>query len=368
VGCPETWPSNAEFIREFNRRSAELRIPISGSLDLTYCCNLRCIHCYLGETSLRQRSPRHEMNTRQILSVIDEIADAGCLFLLLTGGEPLLREDFPEVYRHAKQRGLVTTVFTNGTLMSDRVLDLFEDFPPRMLEISLYGATAPTYEAITGVPGSYEKCLTGVRRLLERNITVRLKTILMTINRDEFFDIENVAKRFGVAFRFDAALFPCLDGNISPLNLRVSPQEAVEKEFSDQDRAEKWRRYAEKSRGPLPNEDLYNCGAGRTGFHIDPYGNLQPCLMANDIAYDLSKGSFLTGWDDVVGRVREKKAGAASACNRCEKRPLCGFCPPFAKLENGAEDRCSEYLCSLGHHRFMQLKDSNGRGVQNAGS
>ena len=363
--CTDPWASDADFIREFNRKSADLRIPISGSLDLTHCCNLRCIHCYLGQTSYRQRHGHHEMNTRQILSVIDEITEAGCLFLVMTGGEPLLREDFPDIYSHAKKNGLIVTIFTNGTLMTDRVLDLFEDLPPRVVEISLYGATASTYEKITGIPGSYEKCLNAVRRLLDRKIAVGLKTILMTVNRHEFFDIENMARNFGVKFRFDAGIFPRLEGDPSPVKLRVSPQEAVEKEFSDKDRARTWKEYFRRSQGQLPNNKLYNCGAGRTGFHIDPYGYLHPCIMTTDITFDLSHGGFLAGWDDIIASIGEKKAGNASACNQCPKRPLCGFCPPFFKLESGSEDRYSEFLCSLGQYRFKEVRDYDAPGVLN---
>ena len=194
------------------------------------------------------------MNTSKILSVIDEITEAGCLYLLITGGEPLLRNDFPEIYRHAKTSGLILTVFTNGTLLTDRVMDLLEDLPPRVVEITLYGATALTYEKITGIPGSFAQCLKAVRRLLERKIPVGLKTILMTTNSHEFFDIEKIADNFGVRFRFDAEIFPCLDGDHSPLVLRVPPEEAIEKEFSDKDRARKWVRYFERTHGQLPKQ------------------------------------------------------------------------------------------------------------------
>ena len=171
--CAEKWSSDLDFIGEFSNKAEALRIPVSGSIDLTARCNLRCIHCYLGQRSHRQGQRHPEMNTRQILSIIDEITEAGCLYLLMTGGEPLLRKDFPEIYSHAKRSGLVITIFTNGTLMTDRILDLFENLPPSVVEISLYGATASTYETITGTPGSYEKCLNAVRRLSERKIPCR---------------------------------------------------------------------------------------------------------------------------------------------------------------------------------------------------
>jgi radical SAM protein with 4Fe4S-binding SPASM domain len=364
--CAEKWTGAVDFIRKFNIKSENLRIPISGSIDLTQRCNLRCIHCYLGQKTAPRVNPGREMRTGQILSLIDEITEAGCLFLLITGGEPLLREDFPEIYRHAKKSGLIVTVFTNGTLLTERVLDLFDDLPPQIVEISLYGATAGTYEKITGIPGSYEKCLTAVSRLIERKIRVGLKTILMTVNSHEFFDLEDIAKKYGVKFRFDAAIFPCLNGDMSPLVLRVSPHEAVEKEFFDKDRAREWVQYFRRSQALLPNDNLYQCGAGVTGFHINSYGSLQPCIMPTGIKYDLSKGSFLTGWRGIIASIRDKKAGNAYLCNRCEKRHLCGFCPAFSKMETGAEDNSSDYLCSIGKYRFMQVQNYNMQGGQNA--
>lgn len=356
--CTEkTWLSNEEYLRKFNRTAERLRIPLSGSLDLTHRCNLRCIHCYLGDRS--DLKPYKEMNTEQILSILDQITEAGCLYLLITGGEPLLREDFREIYSHAKTNGLLVTVFTNGTLITDKIIRLFNDLPPHIVEISLYGATASTYEKITKVTGSYERCLHGVRQLLKHNINVRLKTILMTVNKHEFFNIENIAQDFGVRFRFDAAVFPCLDGNMSPLSLRVPPEDAIRLEFSLKDRFESWKKYLVMTKGQILADDLYNCGAGITSFHIDPYGTLKPCLMVNNITYNLKNGSFFIGWHDVLSTIRDKKIGSLSGCNNCEKRPLCGFCPAFFELENGLEYLRSEYLCAMGNQRFQLIYNNN---------
>ena len=295
------------------------------------------------------------MDTSRLLSIIDEITEAGCLYLLISGGEPFLRKDFTEIYRHAKTNGLLVTVFTNGTIITADILELFRELPPHAVEITLYGATAPTYEKITGIKGSYVKCLNGIRQLLAHNINVKLKTVLMTLNCHEFFDIENLAKEFGVKFRFDAAIFPRFDGDKTPLGLRVSPGDAIGKELSDDERLLQWKNYFKKYQGLPVSDTLYICGAGITNFHIDPYGNLRSCLMTNWPSYNLSKGNFLRGWREVIPRIREKKAGADSTCSQCEKRMLCGFCPAFFRLENGAEDKYSDYLCKMGQYRFKIL-------------
>lgn len=353
--CAETaWLSNKEYLKRFNKKTAQLRIPLVGSLDLTHRCNLRCVHCYLsGYTGHRLQK---EMETKQVLSVIDEITEAGCLYFLITGGEPLLRADFPTIYRHAKVKGLIVSVFTNGTLITDEILELFTDLPPNTIEISLYGATAATYENITRVPGSYKKCINGTQRLLDCKTHLRLKTILMDLNRNEFFDIENMAKEYGVPFRFDPAIFPCINGDNTPLTLRVSPEDAVEKEFSDTKRAEQRVKYFKRTQGLMLSDNLYQCGAGVTSFHIDPYGSLQPCLMIRNVSYDLSIGSFMEGWNDVIPQIRNLKAGNVYECNTCEKRNLCDFCPAFFALENGADDIRSEYLCAIGNLRFQMMQ------------
>jgi len=359
------WPGNAEYLSAFNIRAADLRIPLSGSIDLTYRCNLRCVHCYLSGSRLQ---PEHkEMDTLKILSVLDEITEAGCLNLLITGGEPLLRNDFPEIYSHAKKNGLLVTIFSNGTLITQKILELFEDLPPYIIEISLYGATAPTYEKITGVTGSFEKCMQGIRQLHDRNLKVRLKTILMTLNSHEFFAIQNIAKDSGIKFRFDAAIFPCKDGDKAPLELRVPADDAIIKDFSDKERALSWKQYFERVQGQSLDDTLYTCGAGVTGFHIDPFGLLKPCLMTKNIFHDLSEGSFLKGWHDIISKIKEKKAGGdVSGCHQCEKINICGFCPAFFEWENGEEDMRSEYICDIGNKRFEFIKNPYLWGVQNA--
>lgn len=349
--------SNEEYLREFNKKVAQLRVPLSGNLALTHRCSVRCIHCYLGEEVNARENIHKELNTGQWKKIIDDITRAGCLFLLITGGEPLLRKDFKEIYCHAKTNGLLVTLFTNGMLINDEILELFRQFSPKAVEITLYGATPGTHEKITGVKGSYEKTLEGINKLIRQKINVKLKTILMTPNRHEFFDIQNMAAEWGVDFRFDAAVFPGLKGDKSPIKLRVPVEDAIEKEFSDENRVRAWKDLFMKMR-ELPSGDyLYQCGAGLTHFHIDPYGNLRPCLMVTDLEYNLVNGDFFTGWNQVMPLLRERKPGNNYQCHGCRKKALCGFCPAFFKLENDSEDICSQYLCVMGQQRFEKINE-----------
>ena len=350
-----TWLGNTEYLDRFYRKAARLRIPLSGGIDLTYRCNLNCVHCYVGPQNDVREKQKEEMATNKVLSLIDEIVDAGCLELLLSGGEPLMRRDFSDIFLHAKMKGLLVTVFTNGTLITEDVLSLFHHYPPYLVDISLYGATSSTYESVTGVPGSYARCIEGIERLISKGIRVKLKTMLMTLNCHELHAMEQLARAFGVSFRLDAALFPRLNGDRSPLLLRVPPEDAVEKELEDAGRLESWKEVYGTEDGPPLSEQLYVCGAGNTGFDIDPYGILRPCLMVRNIMFDLCKGSFLRGWNGPIKEISNRKVSPAYACNDCRYYVLCGACPAFFELENGAEELHSEYLCAMGRAREREL-------------
>jgi radical SAM protein with 4Fe4S-binding SPASM domain len=357
MGCPGTPQiADREFFKRLSEKASRERIPLSGGIDLTCRCNLWCVHCYAGPQTDIEDLRNREMETGFILDIVDQITDAGCLFLLVTGGEPLLHKDFSLIYRYMKSRGLLVTIFTNGTLIDQQIAELFAELPPYSIEISIYGATEETSEKITGVAGSLARCIRGVRLLLDHGVQhVQLKTILMTLNSHEFYDIENIALDLGLKFRMDAAINPRLNGDKAPLDLRVPPREAVEKECSSLKRLDDMKEYLERSRDLPSSDNLYVCGAGVSSFHIDATGNLMPCLMTTDIKYNLANGSFIDGWKTVINDIIKEKAGAGYQCNGCEKMALCGFCPAFFRLETGAKESPSEYLCAIGSRRYEIL-------------
>jgi MoaA/NifB/PqqE/SkfB family radical SAM enzyme len=200
--------SDEAYWSEFAEKIERQRIPFSGSIALTHRCNLTCMHCYAKEDTKRREDSSPELNIEQWKKTITEIKAAGCLYLLITGGEPLLRDDFADVYAYAKRQGFLITLFTNGTLVTGEIVKLFRQLPPRRIEITLYGAGAATHDRITGVPGSYECCLRGVEMLLAGGLNVALKSVLMTLNLNEFAAMEKIAQGYGVNFRLDAAIFP----------------------------------------------------------------------------------------------------------------------------------------------------------------
>ncbi|NQU41235.1 MAG: radical SAM protein [Lentisphaerae bacterium] len=347
-----------DFLNRLNSEGRRLCIPMTGSMALTHRCNLRCAHCYAGP-DMDPQSPGMcgEPSTERWLSLIDEVAAAGCLFLLLTGGEPMVRPDFAQIYRHAKEAGLLVTVFTNGTMLTDKILDLFDELPPHAVEISLYGATAATHDGIAGIPGAFDWSIAAVEKLLARGNRLRLKSVLMKPNLEEFPAIRALAEEtYGVDFRMDAAIMPRLDGDTMPLQLRVSPETAADMEMSHPETRRKWAKAKSQSAHVTPSPRLYSCGAGVIGFHIDAEAQLLPCLITTNVAVDVSTKPFAEGWSEIVEIMAGLKAKTGLECQSCPHSVMCGQCPSYALMENGQADSVPEYLCELGRCRRERLE------------
>lgn len=327
------------------------RIPVSGSLELTLRCNLRCKHCYIahGHNGI---PGKQELSLGEIRRILDEITDAGCFWLLLTGGEIMVRPDFLDIYQYAKLKGMLVTLFTNGTMITPRIADFLAEWAPFNTEISLYGATQETYERVTGIPGSYARCMRGIELLMERNIPLKLKTVAMTLNQHEVYDMKAFSESLGLSFRFDAMLNAGADGSGKPLPLRISAKEVVELDLMDPKRVAGWREFRQKHQGMKRDQRyLYACGAGLYSFHIDPYGELSLCMMVRHETYDLRKGSFRQGWDEYLHQVRSQPGSENSPCSSCDLHALCGSCPGWAQMEHGDASKHVGFQCQVTHLR-----------------
>ncbi len=347
-------------------RAAKARIPLSAVLELTSRCNLRCRHCYLGSQDHQVANRERECDTAAVMRSLDEWADAGCLYLLITGGDPMMRADFPDVYRHACELGMVVTVFCDGILVTDRILALFRELPPRKVEISIYGATAATYENVTRVPGSHARAWEGIRRLHDGGIRVGLKTMLMTLNQHELEAMALQASGLGVPFRFDAAVFPCIAGgpqpSPSPVDLRVTPEEAVRLDMAVPEQRGKWVRSVRSGRGSPDTDRLYPCGAGTTSFYADPYGFLSPCLMTRLYRYPGQGRAFQDLWRDELARIRDRKPTRSDTSFNGAMRGACTHCPAFNEVETGDEETESDYMRKTTRLRYEAVVAIEERG------
>ena len=333
--------------------------PYAGMIELTFRCNLNCAHCYCNLPANDKEAKKRELTTKEVCHIINEIVEEGCLWLTFTGGEPLLREDFLDIYNYAKKKGLLINLFTNATLITPKIADYLKDWKPFLVDVTLYGVSKETYETVTGIPGSFKRCMRGVDLLLERNIPLSLKTVLMTLNRHELWKIKDYAKKLGVDFRYDALINPRLDGDKKPAKVRLSPEEVVAIDLADEERVEAWKEFWQTFNYPPVTDNLYTCGAGLSSFHIDPYGRMFLCGMARNPGYDLRQGNFRAGYYDFFPAVRARKINKDYKCRNCRLISLCGQCPGWAELENRDQETPVDYLCRIAHLRAKAFNLEN---------
>jgi len=268
------------------------RYPLACQWEITCRCNLRCVMCYT-DCFNRPEKIREELTTTEIFRIMDELAEAGCIELALTGGEPLARSDFFDIYEHAKAGGFLVTLLTNGTLITEEIADRLASLPPHHIEISLHGITERTFELVTQGNGSFARCMRAIGLLCDRKLPLLLKTTAMTVNSDEVLTIKryvNGLQESGhrVGYKLGEKIRLTLDGSDAPGLLALSDEELENLNRQD---AELW---TEACRNQTSEATPCTSGMGR--FHIDAYGQLQLCSGNRRRGYDLRHGSFKEGF------------------------------------------------------------------------
>ncbi|MBN2466279.1 radical SAM protein [candidate division WOR-3 bacterium] len=344
--------------------------PLLGRLDieLTERCNNNCIHCCINLPAEDRHARKKEMSTAGVKRVLTEAAALGCLSVRLTGGEPLLRDDFRELYLFTRRLGMKVLLFTNARLVTPQLADLFARIPPgESVEVTVYGMKPESYEAVSRVPGSYAEFRMGVDLLLDRRVPFIVKGALLPPNRDEMDELEAWAATLSGMDRPPGySMFLDLRGrrdspakNRQIASLRVAPAEGVAAlNRRRQAYRDEMAQFCSRFMGP-PGDRLFSCGAGQ-GASVDAYGRAQMCMMLRhpDMTYDLKRGSLQEALKSCFPRLRETRATNADyldRCGRCFLKGLCEQCPAKSWAENGTLDTPVEYLCQVAHAQARDL-------------
>ncbi len=350
----------SEFSSSLERAVMRDRVPYMGAFELTYRCNQACCHCYCN-LGVNDRRRSDELTTAQIQRILDEMAASGCLWLLLTGGEVLLREDFPAIYLHALKAGMIVEVFTNATLIDDRTAALFAEFPPFGVGVTIYGSHRLPHDTITGVAGSFQKTMDGISQLKKNRVKFSLKTILMTLNYPDLKAMRALAGELGARFFFDTLISPRTDGSVAPAQYRLDVDRMVgldideEQDFKDCE--DVFGNFWKKS-----FEEALNCGAGAFAFNINPYGVLSPCTMFSSFQYPLRASSFGDAWKKMVVEYGNRQNDfIPDECRSCSMLLMCSRCAAWAETETGSVSKKVDYLCEYAKCLEKKFIEKKGR-------
>ncbi len=319
-------------------------VPLNMMLELTYRCNESCLHCYLPETQgARPVRLGDELSADEWCRVLGELAAAGTFYLILSGGEVLLKEGFDRIVTRARDLHFDIEIFTNATLVTPEVADFWAREGVSHVGVSLYSPDAVWQDRMTRLKGSYEATLRGVRLLAGRGLRVKLKSPLMKMNLRAIEAIKALAGDLGVAYQFDPILVPRNDGWTGPTRLGIS----------DEDLAAAYRDESLSPDGaaaqaiPLPS-DQSTCSAGRTSGAIGPYGVVVPCIQWMVPAGNVRRRSFSDIWKNAkaMSDARRYAGRDVKPCPDCGK-PHFVHCLGTSQLERGDPLIPSSECCRL---------------------
>lgn len=320
-------------------KSWEHFIPFNATFELTYRCNEKCIHCYIEQSSEPSLPQAEELSTDEIKRVLEELAELKTLQITFTGGEIFLRRDIKEILQFARALKFNINISTNGILIDEPMADfLKEKVIPWEIGISIYGSRPEIHDAITGIKGSFEKSINAVRLIRQRKMRVKFKTVLMSLNIDDYFNIKKLSDDMDVKMLIDFNITPKLNGDLSPLDLRISDQQIQDFIFDQGIGLDIYKMDLERyNKETELKKNGYLCKGGNNFLNITPFGEITPCVQWYYVLGNIRDNSLHDIWNysERIKLLREMKIKDIKECRECEYLAYCNRCPGTAQLIDG---------------------------------
>lgn len=344
-------------------KAAFRRIPLSGTFELSPLCNFACRMCYVRKTPQEVRAhDRSMLSYDDWLRIAREGREQGLLFLLLTGGEPLLWPRFWELYGELIDMGMLVAINTNGSLIDDEAIARFRRRPPRRVNITLYGGSDGTYERLCGVRGVFSRVDRAIRGLKAAGIPVKLNCSLTPDNAADLEDMVAYAKELDLQLDLAHYMFPPIrrDPSAIGVNERFTPDETARSRVRGielQQGMDAARAFLERVKGgcaepPGLEEGCYDpvdgrvrCRAGSASFWVTWDGFVTACGMMPQPRVELEGRHFADVWRELTEATAALRL--SGVCARCENRLLCHPCAAMAAAETGSTEGVPQYLCHV---------------------
>jgi MoaA/NifB/PqqE/SkfB family radical SAM enzyme len=360
------------------------RLPLKGNIDLTYRCDFNCRHCWLR---IPPGAPerREELSLQEIKAIADESRAMGCREWVISGGEPMLHPDFPEVFDYLTRDTVKYSLNTNGSLITPEIARLMRRKGVKM--VALYGATPETYDDVTRTPGAFDASMHGFSCLREAGAGFIVQLVPMRANYHQWDAMMALARSLSPHWRVGAPwLYLSCDRtphrNAEIAAQRLPPKDVIALDPPDPSSAAQMDELpsscpgcTEEPGGKIDDRLFARCIDQRRDFHIDPYGQMTFCCFVKDpsLRYDLRHGTFCDAWDDFIPSLKDRVRGGdeyKSNCGACQHRSDCRWCAVYAYLETGRYSAPIPYLCETAaeeRHFKMQWPSKHRRYFQIAG-
>lgn len=335
-----------DFSRELHERAFQSDRVVKAQMELTYRCNLHCVHCYTDPYNSREFFPR-ELSLKETKRILNEMADLEILYLNLTGGEIFMRPDFFDIYDYAYRKGFLLMLYTNGTIFTQAIIDRLTQSPPFSIDISCHSINEEAFDCFTQVPGSFRNFMKGMDLLRHSGLPFCFKTKAMNWNKEELPHIRRFVESFGQSFGFTTSLSPRLNGDLSSLNYRLTPEEIQRLEEKELRADVEPCQETPAETFSSPPERLYRCGCATNTIHISAWGELGTCTMQYEHRASLRDYSLKDAIRKVFAEVLARRYTTDSPCRKCEIFSFCSKMPTDARWECGDPEAPIPYDCDV---------------------
>lgn len=321
--------------RFFQRYTIREKILYSALFELTYRCPEKCVHCYLEPSDLSCEyinKQNEELSYEEIADILDQLADMNVMEITFTGGEPFSRNDIFDILRYANQRRFSINVFSNGILLSENDITELSKLRINCFHSSVYSHIPEKHDSITGVKGSFHRTIHTLRELSQKGVYVNFKFVLMEQNKDDFFEVVELAKSMGATVQLISSISPSTTGNCSITKLGIGSDDDLRKALKYWNEISDFQSYA----GEYSADDPI-CEAGRNSISINPYGIVTPC---NAFHYEIGNTRHNSIYDIWNGSKELRYWQSLSKddlleCRGCKYISCCSFCPGNAINHSG---------------------------------
>jgi len=326
------------------------RKPLSVHIELTYRCPLHCRHCYT-DCYNKPNSVRNELDTSRIKCLLDKLQASGVVWLNFTGGDPLMRKDFNEIYIYAQKKGFIVSVMTSLSRLPKEIFKTLNQFPPFSIEMSFNAARRQLFEQISGVSGSFEQTRKNIAQIKDAKINLKIKTILSKLNISQLSEIRKLIESYGCTFHPSALLFARLNGDRMPCEYRLSFEELYRHKLLSAYKC------AQVERAVGFRENVFTCVHEKWQWHIDPSGKMFICPCIRTPCYNVLNLSLKTITERLVYYMKNRRYTSNSECRYCTSKAFCPSCPGIAMMEFQDEEAVVPYYCYL-TRKILQVSHS----------
>jgi len=319
--------------------------PNACQFEFTFRCGLHCKYCYT-DCYNKPAYFKKELDTEQVKHILDKLYKSGVIWLCFTGGDPLARRDFLDIYSYAKHKGFIITIFTSGYFLTKEITDYFKQKPPFVIEMTLNSVNKELFEEITQVKGSFIKVMGGIELILKSKLSLEIKTQIIKDNLEELERIRKFIEGLGLRFIPDFDMYARLDGDSAPCNLRVSAEKILALKAPQKKQDDVYQSLSNRRKQPSES-NLFRCAIGRDNMHIDPYGNTFLCSLIRKPTFNLLKSDVEDVLDKLMPLVENREFATNTRCKSCNLRKSCHWCPGKAYVETGNLEAPIDYYCKL---------------------